>query len=117
MEVHATAFNQAGAPEREIHIARPNPNTVRAIESASWKVRLTMGDTADWVCRAATAVLVMTAPVTIAATARTTTNIAYLWSNGFIELDDLKVSHHAHVLVLQVVAMENIASAIPAESH
>src|SRR5580658_10005060 len=115
MEVHATAFNQAGAPEREIHIARPNPNTVRAIESASWKVRLTTGDTADWVCRAATSVLVMTAPVTIAATASTTMKIANLWSDGFIELDDLEVSHHAHVLMLQVVTMENIASAIACE--
>ena len=30
--------------------------------------------------------------------------------------DDLKVSHHAHVLMFQVVAMKNIASAIAGES-
>src|ERR1700730_8695431 len=32
-------------------------------------------------------------------------------------LDDLEVSHHTHVLVLQVVAMENVASAITRKSN
>src|SRR5438270_6700800 len=31
--------------------------------------------------------------------------------------NDLEVSHHTHVLVLQVVAMENIASAITCKSN
>src|SRR4051794_12214505 len=31
--------------------------------------------------------------------------------------DDLEVSHHTHVLVLQVVAMENVASSISGKSN
>jgi len=99
-----------------MEIARPKAKSVRAIESASCNVRPLTGEMADWACRAATFALVMTAPVTIAAMARTTTKIAYRWSHGFIDSDDFEVSHHAHVFMFQVVAVEHIASTITGES-
>src|SRR5580658_4824134 len=61
----------------------------------------------------------MKAPETMTARAKITRKIEYRWTAARLAriLDQLEISHHAHVLVFEVVTMKNIASAITRKSN